>query len=258
VFSERTQCYYVILSHGAGFQFVESHYEPHTHLPVHQHDISNLSLVLAGSLIEESDRGAILAGPGCVVFKPAGVEHGDRIGADGAAIFALRFDPKWRIASTAVSDYAWQSQDDIARRMLLLYAISRTINERSLARWLAALRESTSPGRILALPDWLRSVQERLHGCQGAHLDIRALAREHDTHPVYLARAFRQRLGSSPSEYSRRARITLSAGALAASCTPPALIAARFGFADQAHFCRCFRAQIGLTPGAFRRAAHAV
>lgn len=67
-------------------------------------------------------------------------------------------------------------------------------------------------------------------------------------------RAFRRETGLTPHAYLidarvRRARTLLRRG------EAPADVAAACGFADQAHFTRAFKARMGVTPGAFRRAA---
>lgn len=242
-----------LLSRGDGFELVLAQYPPHAAMSAHRHEFSKLSLVLSGSLLEESEGGTHLAGPGCVGFKPAGTEHADRFGREGALIFALRFDPRWKLAAAAIKDYAWRSQDEIAWKLLSFYPNAAAADPSLIARCLVALTRSTSIVKMRTAPPWLMSVQDRLHQCDTPPSEIGKLARELDTHPVYLARMFRRQFGCSPKEYSRRARMTLAAGALVSSQMPAAAIAARFGYADQAHLCRMFRAQLGMTPGAYRR-----
>jgi AraC family transcriptional regulator len=66
-------------------------------------------------------------------------------------------------------------------------------------------------------------------------------------HPVYLARVFRRRHGCSVSEYLRALRLE-EAGRLVLQGAPLAQAAYAAGFADQAHFTRCFAAAFGFTP----------
>jgi AraC-like DNA-binding protein len=65
-----------------------------------------------------------------------------------------------------------------------------------------------------------------------------------------LARAFRAEVGLPPHAYQVQRRV-LRAKALLAAGTPPAQVAARCGFADQAHLTRRFKALVGTTPGRY-------
>jgi AraC-like DNA-binding protein len=80
--------------------------------------------------------------------------------------------------------------------------------------------------------------------------DLAAIARLSLHH---LIRVFRAEVGMTPHAYLidvrvRRARALLKRGGL------PADVAALVGFADQAHLTRAFKARLGASPGAYRRA----
>lgn len=244
-----------LLSNSRGFEVVLTRYAPGATLPSHTHDFANISLVLEGGLEEESDHGVATVGAGVVVLKPAGTVHANRVGAFGAKIFALRIDPDWS-AAKRLCDYLWCSGDAALAVMLRLFAESRqaTLGEGQVRGVLSALCDEPRSAGFAGGPDWLGETQRRIHESNG-DLDVRAMARHCDTHPVYLARAFRKHLGTSPREYVRRQRLTLAAHQLLTTDDAPTTIAADNGFADQAHFCRTFRRFLGLTPGAYRRIA---
>jgi AraC-like DNA-binding protein len=77
------------------------------------------------------------------------------------------------------------------------------------------------------------------------------LADELSMHPVALARAFRRSHGCSITAFRRRARVRRAAELLIAGA-PLVDVALESGFADQSHFCRIFRTEMGVTPSAFR------
>ena len=241
---------------GEGFLLAELDYAPGLRLGAHCHDISNVSLVVTGSLEEESDRGVVVAGPGAVVFKPRGTTHSNRVGEGGATVFSLRFDPTWSVIAAPLREYLWCSCDAALSVMLVLYALSRGrgVGEDQVRIGLAAACDSGSTIGFESGPAWLAEAQRRIHADEGPSR-IQERARILDTHPVYFARAFRRHLGTSPREYVRRQRITLAAHRLLSTTETPSRIAAVAGFADQAHLCRCFRRLIGLTPGSYRRLA---
>lgn len=74
-------------------------------------------------------------------------------------------------------------------------------------------------------------------------------------HPVHLSRTFRQHYGMTMGEYLRRVRVEEAAKALVSTTRPLSDIAYTAGFADQAHFTRVFKNVMGLSPGAYRKAA---
>jgi AraC family transcriptional regulator len=70
-------------------------------------------------------------------------------------------------------------------------------------------------------------------------------------HPVHLSREFRRRFGQTLGEYVHKARVRAACALMARDEVPLAIVAASVGFADQAHFCRVFKALVGCTPSAF-------
>jgi AraC-like DNA-binding protein len=92
-------------------------------------------------------------------------------------------------------------------------------------------------------------IREGLHA-NGATIGLEAVATEIKVSRFQALRAFRRRYGLSPHQYQLalrigRARRLLTAGA------PLAEVAAECGFADQSHFTRQFKRQLGVTPGAY-------
>ena len=104
------------------------------------------------------------------------------------------------------------------------------------------------------VPDWLRHLLDTLEGqSQTTPPRIGALARELGMHPVSLARAFRRERACSITEHLRGVRILRAGRLIARGGSGLAEIAAETGFADQPHLTRAFRAELGCTPGEFRR-----
>ncbi len=100
-----------------------------------------------------------------------------------------------------------------------------------------------------------RRLLERLCAA-GAHatMGVSELAAGCGVSRERLHRVVKRWVGLAPSDYLRTARLH-RAKALLASTGSPARAAAECGFADQAHFTRCFRKAFGYTPGDWLRAA---
>jgi transcriptional regulator GlxA family with amidase domain len=69
-----------------------------------------------------------------------------------------------------------------------------------------------------------------------------------------LIRRFRQQNGLTPYAFQRDLRIERARGMLGDG-VPAAAVAASCGFADQPHLSRVFKRLVGVTPGAYARAA---
>jgi AraC family transcriptional regulator len=101
-----------------------------------------------------------------------------------------------------------------------------------------------------------------LHDRFAEQLTVAEVAAAVGVHPVHLARVFRLHYGMPVGGYVRGLRLDWAAGRLAAADGADgadqniAQIALLAGFYDQSHFTRAFKHRFGLTPRAYRRAAH--
>ncbi|MDR3036033.1 MAG: helix-turn-helix transcriptional regulator [Kitasatospora sp.] len=71
--------------------------------------------------------------------------------------------------------------------------------------------------------------------------------------PYRLSRVFSRQMGVSLTRYRNRVRVTRAMDRIAAGAPGLADLAARLGFADQAHLTRTVREHVGHTPAALRR-----
>ena len=124
--------------------------------------------------------------------------------------------------------------------------------------------ETTSPRALTLLFDsWLlgrRTLEQptpavaetvrRIREANGA-VRVESIATELALTPRHLERLFRERVGYSPKQLARITRARRAKNALAAGHGPLAQVAARFGYADQAHFTREFSQIIGIPPGEY-------
>src|SRR5262245_13033852 len=247
-----------------GVTLTESHYDPNLHLPRHTHDFSKISLIVRGGVTESSARGEQSAGPGDVVFKPAGIDHTDTFAPRATLIFSIRAEkPKSELSEMLLrrtSDYAWVRSRAVTRAMFSAFfafrhraegdssAVDETLHELAAIGSDGRIRTARPPLRSRILEDACEYVRAN---CDGA-LQVQQIAEQVGTHPIYLTRLFRRRLGCNVSAFVRRERLRRAAELLSETATPPAQIAAATGFADQPHFCRTLRREFGLTPLAYR------
>ena len=85
----------------------------------------------------------------------------------------------------------------------------------------------------------------------GAPLPHETLARVAGLSRTRFCRSFRGLVGVTPARYVRRARLAHALRLLAAG-EPIAAAGYAAGFADQSHFTRACRAEVGTSPGRWR------
>jgi AraC-like DNA-binding protein len=133
--------------------------------------------------------------------------------------------------------------DPLAGEELLLRAYGRLLVRHADVR----------PARLGREPGPMARVRDAIEQRYAEPLRLAELSQIAGLSPHHVIRAFGAEVGLTPHAYLvdvrvRRARELLAAG------VPPADVALRVGFADQAHLTRAFKARIGVAPGAYRRA----
>ncbi len=240
-------------------------YPPGQTMGSHSHRNANVSLMLAGSCDETVGGRTWQVGAMSLVLKPAGAVHSNHYGPAGARSMIIELQENSDLARDLEKEVEgtarWISSAPIAARGLQTLGLSlasqlreghsqQTIVEDITELLSFAFREQEDRLR------WRRCVREAwtlLRESFPFPPSQKDVARTVGVHPVYLARAFRQQLGYSPTEFRRQLQIAEAARRLAETREPLSLIASAAGFSDQSHLTRTFRAQLGVTPGRFRR-----
>ncbi|GEJ46430.1 AraC family transcriptional regulator [Chryseobacterium sp. ON_d1] len=100
-------------------------------------------------------------------------------------------------------------------------------------------------------PVWVGQINEILHESITEKLTLSGISKTLNIHPVHLSRDFHKYFHCNLGEYLRKIKVSQSMKLLT---TPSSLtdIALECGFADQSHFTRCFKENIGITPLKYR------
>ena len=232
----------VTLEASSRHRLVLSHYAPGEECRPHRHDRAQISLLLAGGYVEDSDQGRSRADGPSLSRKPGGFDHQNRFGDAGALILSLNVD-----AAAAPERYFVAPRPEGVTEL----ALRRMASD---GRAMAALVDSVPAGSAPAAPTpqpWLNEAHDRLLTESG--LSIGALARSFGLHPVRFSCLFREAFALSPTAARQNRRAARAVGRLIHSGTPLAEIAASEGFADQAHLSRAIRRATGWSPGRLRR-----
>lgn len=212
----------------------ETRHCAHDALATHRHATAYAALVLDGSYVEASADGPVICKPGTLVLHPRWHAHGNRFGRHGAKVVNLELG-------------AGEAAD--ALRILRVEDVREAAAVFTRApHHLPGLIAASRPVELPALPAWQqRFLQGLVHESSG----ISQLAHRVGVSPAHASRAFVASHGMPPQVLRRELRCR-DAIALLAGGLPLAEVAARSGFADQAHLGRTLRAMTGATPRQLR------
>jgi AraC family transcriptional regulator len=238
----------------------EHNYPPGMRQAGHAHDVTTISIVLAGGLRERAGRREHHSRPLSIVIKPIGTEHADDFGPQGARLLRITLpDGAERGAPDTqhLAHWRWTDAGPACRPFLQLAHILRygstATDEVERRAWdvLALLARSAADDRCGGPPRCLAHARATLDE-EEAPPRLTELATRAGVHPLHLAREFRRFYGCSTTDQLQRRRVQRAAALIAAGGMPLARVAIVAGFYDQPHMGRVFRRHTGLPPGAFR------
>jgi AraC family transcriptional regulator len=111
------------------------------------------------------------------------------------------------------------------------------------------------PGRVVhGLVPWqVRKVREFIDASLDSKIRLQDCASRTRLSVSHFSRAFKATFGTTVLDYIHRRRVEQAQQLMLISEQPLSQIALSCGFADQAHYCRIFRAVVGLSPNVWRR-----
>lgn len=233
-------------------------------LPEHSHREAALGLVLDGGFEERVGDDRFRCRPLSLLYKPPDVPHSNRYGPGGArtilvALDGERFERLSRLLPPTGSR-AILEEGALAARALSLCGADGDGSADLLPDWEELFarvldRRGEAWGPEARRPAWLRRVEDLVDERFAEPLGLSALGEAARVHPVHLARVYRRHHGCSIGEALRRRRIEHSVERLRSGQVNLAELALECGFADQSHFTRAFRREVGTSPDRFRRRA---
>lgn len=243
------------------FNLTESGYSPKLRMPRHTHESASFSLVLQGAYTENYGQKSRYCQPSTIVIHPPQESH--------AVDFA---DTKSRILNIKITLRRYQQICEQSKvlnypKSLLnretIYLINRLYREFNRKDEVSSLaieglileilaevsREKTNQNNS---SHWIKEVDEFLRSNFAESFTLEEIAQIADVHSVHLSRVFREKYGCTIGEYVRKLRIEFACRQIKKD-TPISEIALSAGFADQSHFTRVFKSQIGVTPIEYKK-----
>lgn len=225
----------------------------------HRHDSPALSFVVSGQYDECVGRQPHSRTATTLVFHPAGETHAVEFKSD-VRILSVEFrrgsgnasDSLDRSSSHRSELIAWLGAR-LGREMARVDSTSSLAIDGLISEMLAA----GSRGRVLSAENgnatWLARATDFVHDNFTAAISLDEVAQVAGVHSAHLSRVFRQKMRCTVGEYVRRLRFEFACQQILSTEMRLCEVAHEAGFADQSHFNRLFRTQMGITPYAYRR-----
>jgi AraC-like DNA-binding protein len=197
-----------------------------------------------------------------VLFRPVGVRHAERFGTQGATCGLLTPPPDWIALARdfgARPEVEMHVQGAGAVRLAEIFERECFIGDSFSALSLQAVlwetlvffgRQEHTEVRVGSI--WATRALEYLHDHSAEALSLSQVAGALGVHRGHLARTFRAAHGETLGARLRRIRVQRAAALIRGTTGSLIEIAARCGFAHQAHMTRVFRLILGVTPGQYR------
>jgi AraC family transcriptional regulator len=245
------------------FRVVETWHRSGTVLHRHDHEEASLNIVIDGGFVEGIGSKEISSSRGTLVIKPAGSHHANTY-RNTRTVSILAHIPAASILELGILGRAfgetrsWQNDASLALGCFLHDALQDAgldylEAEERLIETLADLANVEEPRFGFAAPRWVQRVRDHLAECATGSVSIGEIARGEGTNSVVLAKGFRRAYGISATQFVRQVRVGHARGLLQEPSMRLTDVGLTVGFADQAHFTRAFKRELGVTPGQYRR-----
>ncbi|NQX37837.1 Helix-turn-helix domain-containing protein [Pedobacter steynii] len=238
------------------FKLNLTHYAPAEHIHEHYHENAYLSLLIKGNYEEVNKRNDGIMNPGEVILRPSGYRHANSFGKTGGSCMNIEFKKDALDAyglRAVLPELATTYQAGAFSYLYkLLYFFSNDLDpelsEEYIFNWLSAHQHTPVPSRLV----WLPKVKKILETELETQHTIDSISERVFVHPIYLARAFREREGLTIGEYKLQMRVKKSMELLFSTKLSISEIAYTTGFSDAAHFIKSFRLYYPVSPHKFR------
>ena len=223
----------------------------------HYHTNDYLSILTCGSYIEKNDRDTLRVNAGDILFRPTLYSHQNVFNASAGVCFNVEFTD------------GWERKLGVNLKLPRRFGKYESTAMPSLYKAIIGFKLGTEEdGATEHIYDWLFKINQRTLPCSrlpcvekaSAILDnelcryhsLGQIAERLHVHPVYLARAFKERKGLTIGEYQLASKLRNSVSLLLNTSQSISSISFANGFYDDAHFIRSFKLLYKTSPHQFR------
>jgi len=239
------------------FKLDVSNYESNCEIQKHYHDNGYLSILIKGSYDEKNTTENKLIFCGDILFRPSLYTHQDSFENQGGACFNIEFKPDWAKhlntnlkLPAKLNYYKTGSFPSLYKSFINFQAdYNEELSFEYICDWLFQINQmNLAKG---SLP-WINKITQILENELDCFHSIQSLSERVYVHPMYLIRAFKERIGITIGEYQLKMKIENSVSLLMNTSLSISDISYRNGFYDDAHFIRTFKSVYSTSPHQFR------
>ena len=239
------------------FKLTLTRYTNDTIIDDHYHTNNYLSILTSGSYIEKNKTESLRINAGDILFRPCGYSHQNTFNTRSGVCFNIEFMDYWSQKLGVnlklpkhFKKYASTSLPSLYKAIINLQFNSNVdTTSEFIYDWLYQINQKTSGRSCLPCVQKASAILEneldRYH-------TLTNIAERLNLHPVYLARAFREKKGLTIGEYQLKSKLNNSVSMLLNSSESISGISFANGFYDDSHFIRSFKELFKISPHQFR------
>ncbi len=239
------------------FKINITQYDACSEIRTHAHQNAYLSLLICGNYCETNGRSSTQVNTGEVIFRPAGYDHSNQFLSTGGRCLNIELKKalldRYDLDGNLPDSVKLYSTGSFVYLYKLLYQFNKQDGVEMSAEYILHWLVQESEISVVQRMPWLSKVKAILESEFDVHHTIQSLAARVFVHPVYLARAFRQRTGVTVGEYQQKMKLKKATELLFRCDDSIGQVAFESGFTDAAHLIRTFRQWYNFTPSRFRR-----
>ncbi len=232
-------------------------YDENSVIQTHSHANSYLSLLTHGNYVEKSPQHSSLITAGDMLFRPSDYRHQNNFKGPRGTCFNIEFKKGWEEQVAMELPLPEQYAQYSAASFPMLYKLllhfklhdDPYLSTEYIYDWLCTISELTCRS---SYQPWIAKVASILEHELSTFHSLNSLADRVNVHPVYLARAFKEKKGQTIGEYQLRFKLAHAVSLLLNTSQSITSIAQANGFFDDPHFIRSFKAVYGVSPHRFR------
>lgn len=207
----------------------------------HNHDYLSISLLLSGSLIENTSKGTTIAKPGSLLVKPQEFIHSNIFTEDCTILSLNIYDSKYY-------DLECENWEIIHTNKVLKHFIN-LINNNDRKENISNIKKSLlSTNAENKTPAWLKDIKRTINKHYLEPLQIAQLAKRANVTAAYLGKAFKFYYNTDIKSYQKQLKIHYAVSKITNSKDNLTQVAYDSGFSDQSHFSRELKKITNFTP----------
>jgi AraC family transcriptional regulator len=225
-------------------------YDVNEFIEPHKHCHPHISLLLKGSYLENSSISNTIIKAGQVIFRSAGYVHANSFVIEGKC-----FNLEWKplaceyLQPVTATPYAIHSANQYFSLQKLVAAQFNGIDLSLQTEWvLDILKQYCHPDKKHWKTPWIDELKEILRIELSTFHSLESLSKRLHVHPVYMARAFKQKTGYTIGEFELEMKLNHAIMLIYQKDFPVFKVAQLSGFYDTAHLIKSFRFFYGTTP----------